>query len=78
VHDILKYDKVFKVTGRWGTGLDKETIKEMFERGEVYEVVGDEQDSEKVRDGVIRDYDEALDKLNADSRKNIKKRGNRV
>jgi len=37
----LKYDKVFRVTGRCGTGLDKETIKEMYERGEIYEVIDD-------------------------------------
>ena len=42
----MKYDKVFKVTGRWGTGLDKETIKEMYERGEIYEFV-DDRDTKK-------------------------------
>ena len=46
--DEKKYTKIFRVTGRWGIGLDKETIKEMYERGEIYEFVGDKQeDSEK-------------------------------
>ena len=41
--DEKKYTKIFRITGRWGIGLDKETIKEMYERGEIYEFVGDKQ-----------------------------------
>ena len=48
VMEEKKGTRIFRITGRWGTGLDKETIKEMYERGEVYEFVGDKQeDSEK-------------------------------